>query len=313
MKRFAPLAFPLLAVALLAGCQGQQLARDLVTPAGSRSTGQWFDLTPTGSRMVERGRIDAHRSIDGDGGVEIDTWVIKARPAKGAEPAGKTIVVLHGLNETKAEYPYMGIGERLAKKGYDVVLPDLRGHGRSGGQYLTYGVREKHDLKAVADALIDEKLISPDIYVFGANYGGTVAIQYAAFDERVAGVTAVTPYRDFPSMATIWLQMRLQSPEKIKEAVAEAGQIAAFVPAEASAVEAARNFDGPILLIHGLLDPAAPLAHSQAIRDAAAGPKKLIVPTVDQVVLVTILEDWIADRVDSVAQGQIKQVTPGKD
>ena len=55
----------------------------------------------------------------------------------------------------------------LAFAGYRVALVDLRGHGRSTGEYLTYGVREAQDVSQVIDAMEQQQLIAGTIGVFG--------------------------------------------------------------------------------------------------------------------------------------------------
>jgi alpha-beta hydrolase superfamily lysophospholipase len=42
-----------------------------------------------------------------------------------------TIVIVHGLAEHSGRYEH--VGTFLSERGYDVLIPDLRGHGRSGG------------------------------------------------------------------------------------------------------------------------------------------------------------------------------------
>lgn len=56
------------------------------------------------------------------------------------EPAvwnGGAVILLHGISN--------GRGEWLAREAYRTLEPDSRGHGASGGDLLTYGVRERDD------------------------------------------------------------------------------------------------------------------------------------------------------------------------
>ena len=152
MKRYW-LTTALLAAGVCAGCQPSDLARGLVAP--NCNPGR-IDLAFAGTdkQMIQRKRIDVHRRIRTPDKVMIDVWVIKARPTEGAAAkAHGTVVLLHGLMQSKACFPCLGAGERLAKKGFDVVLLDLRRHGRSGGKFVTYGAKEKYDIKAVIDTL----------------------------------------------------------------------------------------------------------------------------------------------------------------
>lgn len=263
------------------------------------------NIAGTGEQLVAAGRIDLHRSYQMPDKVTIDVWVLLAKGGAKAKnlPDGRspqargTVVVLHGLTESKALFPYFGVAERLRTRGYDVVLLDLRAHGRSGGKYITYGAIEKTDVKTVVDKLIAEGEIHQPIYAFGATLGGATAIQYAGIDPRCKGVMAMTPYKDARSIARSRLPL-LRS-DDFDAALQRASQLAKFDPDEASSVKVARELTNtPLLLVHGILDLTVPSEHSQAIFDAAAGPKKLILkPILD----FALIEDWIAEKIDSLA------------
>lgn len=296
---------------LCAGCATDDYARKIIeynTTAGRVLQ----DLAGSGVQLIQQKQIDAQRRIPAPDKAEMDVYVIKAKPDPSGQRKGAlgTMVILHGLTGSKWEFPYFGAGQVLSKKGYDVVLMDLRSHGRSGGKYVTYGAMEKNDVKAVIDSLLKEGMINDSIYVFGATLGGAVAIQYAAIDPRCKGVLAMTPYKDMASIARRWMPMTM-SDEDFQKVMTRAGEIAAFNPAEASSVEAAKKLHCPLLLVHGVIDLSVPFDHSQAIYDAATGTKKLlaVTPGPEQVGLAIILEDWIANNMDMIAHGKIQEAT----
>ncbi|MCK4600880.1 MAG: alpha/beta fold hydrolase [Phycisphaerae bacterium] len=303
MKRLFFAACLTVVSCLGAGCKHESIARTLVAPntGGGKLA---IRMAGTGEQLIKGGKIDTYRRVKAPDGTEIDVWVIKAKQADKTESTSSkgTVVVLHSLGKCKADFPFFGIGERLAKMGYDVVLPDLRHHGRSGGNFITYGAKEKHDVKAVVDALLSEGLIGPDVYVFGDELGGTVAIQYAAIDPRCKGVMAVTAYQDFRTISRRSTWCWAMSDEDFEKVLAIAGKTAKFDPAEASAVEAAKKLRCPLLLVHGLLNMSIPLSHSEAIYKAAPQPKKLIVLTAEQIILPAYMEDWIAEKIDMLAR-----------
>ena len=301
---------PLLVIALLlTGCGAEQHARLLVerntTPGKIRE-----DMTGTGDQLIKDGKIDLHRVCEMSDKVGIDVWIINAKDPTGGRPADKplgTVIALHRLEESKANWPFLGAGQRLARMGYDVVLPDLRAHGRSGGKYVTHGAKEKDDVKAVVDALLAEGKIHEPIYAFGVTLGAVTAIQYAAVDPRCKGVMAMTPYKDFRSWARRELMML--SDQDFEKSLREAGELADFDPEQASAVKAAGNVTAPMFLVHGMIDLTVPSEHSQAIYDAAAGPKKLqlITPGPEQFALFAVMEDWVADKMNMVATGGLSE------
>ncbi len=301
MKQLSMLAVLLLLV-VAAGCQNDDYARRIVAP----------DTTPgridavmgaTADALVAQGRISLHRKIPMADKINIDVWVIKARNAANQPvPAKGTMLIVHSLYDGKTVFPFRGAGERLAKMGYDVVLPDLRKHGSSGGDYVTYGAKESQDLKTVMDTLIAENNLNPKVYAFGVNLGGATAIQYAAVDERCKGVMAVAPYRDLRGIMKHWYG-RLLFDEDFDKVITLAGRIGDFDPNAASALEAVKKIKCPLLLVHGLLDMSVPLDHSKALFAAANEPKALeIMGGLEQIVLPAAMEDWVANNMDKLAR-----------
>lgn len=78
-----------------------------------------------------------------DGAVLRASWLVPA------QPNGSAAIVLHGIADTRRRAT--GHARYLLAAGYRVLLPDLRAHGESGGDLVTYGLRECDDLKRWAD------------------------------------------------------------------------------------------------------------------------------------------------------------------
>ena len=318
MRRTTVAAAVLAAAGACGGCSQGYYARMLLQP--NTSPGKIsLRLGPSPAELLARREIDAHRRITMADGTVIDVWVVKSRHLwAGGDPAATkphritrgTVVLLHGLTESKASYPYPGVADRLAKKGYDVVLPDLRTHGASTGKYVTYGVDESADVKAVVSALIGEGLIHPTIYVCGKNLGATTAILYAADDPRCRGAVAIVPYKDMASIGRLMIRFHAVG---LKESdyqviLRHAGDLANFNPQEASAVEAARRLKCPLLVIHKMLDLSVPAEHAEAVYRAAPRPKKLVVA--QPLSLPGVEENWIAGQIDMLATGGVGELSP---
>ena len=297
MKRTA--YFVLFSVTLVAGCQDRDYARHILVP--DRTVGNLAStLCGSGNHVLKQKRIDSVGRVKQADGAELDVWVLRARK----EPARGTVLLLHALGESKA--CYLPLGERLAGMGFDVALIDLRAHGDSGGKYCTFGAREAGEVKLVADTLLEPKSVHAPLYAFGPGLGGSVAIQYAALDDRCKGVLAMTPYKDFRSAGRRMLFpiAPAMSTEHFEEIVAEAGKMAEFDPNLASAVLAAAKLKCPLLLVHGWFDLAVPMDDSQEILKAAPGPKKLIdiTPVLEQILLQATRDQWVADQLDKLAK-----------
>lgn len=97
---------------------------------------------------------------------------------------GPTIVMLHGLRDSA--YALLPVAEKLAAQ-FHVLLPELRGHGRSG----------RSDAYGIFDFILDlrevvETLASQQIALFGHSLGGHIVGKYAAvFPKNLKAVVIV--------------------------------------------------------------------------------------------------------------------------
>jgi alpha-beta hydrolase superfamily lysophospholipase len=113
-------------------------------------------------------------------------------------PPRATIFVLHGIRDRKETMQHWA--DHLSEAGYRAVLIDSRGHGRSSGDWLTYGVQESRDLSQVVDAL---HLDGP-IGVMGISYGGATAIEWSAREPRVRAAVAVAPFASLRDIVPVY-------------------------------------------------------------------------------------------------------------
>ncbi len=183
-----------------------------------------------------------------------------------------TVFVLHGIRADKDVV--RGWGAMLVNAGFRAVLIDLRGHGRSTGDFLTFGVTESRDLAQVLDDLDARDLRTGPVGVLGFSYGAGVGIEWAAIDARVRAVVAVAPFASLREVVHDYVPML--SSGFVNGAIDLAGQRAGFDPDEASPVRAITRTDAPVLLIHGLDDGQVPPWHSVRLFDARREHTRLL-------------------------------------
>ncbi|WP_432156747.1 alpha/beta fold hydrolase [Streptomyces sp. bgisy153] len=120
----------------------------------------------------------------------VDTGRLRTHVQRIGPRGGPTAVLVHGLLTDSLASHYFTLGPTFAAAGLDVVMYDLRGHGRSertaGGYTLDDGV---DDLTALLDRLA---LTGRPVHLVGNSYGGTIAFGYATrHPERVASLSLV--------------------------------------------------------------------------------------------------------------------------
>ena len=119
---------------------------------------------------------------------ELRLHVQRLGPPDG-RPATATAVLVHGLlTDSLASY-YFTVAPPFAAAGLDVVMYDLRGHGRSERPPSGYTLDDNID---DLEALLDRLAVTGPVHLVGNSYGGTVAFGYAArHPERAASVTLI--------------------------------------------------------------------------------------------------------------------------
>lgn len=223
-------------------------------------------LVGTMIRKTSRQRGGRSFHVVSHDGTRLSAWY---SPAPEDVPKRLPIVFSHGLCEVKELH--LQRSHRLNALGHDVILFDHRGHGRSQGRYVTFGVREREDLRSVADVAVERGWIGDRFITMGFSLGGATVLQHAGVDPRVAGVVAFAPFVDFreailsfraalaPWMGAAWL---LRGFEK---ATRDHG----FELDQATTLGAMERIEAPVLLIEGGRDRnLPPLNHTQKLAPA---------------------------------------------
>ncbi|MBE3598663.1 MAG: alpha/beta hydrolase [Limnochordaceae bacterium] len=108
------------------------------------------------------------------------------------------VVVVHGAFEHGGRYRH--VGQWLSERGYDVFVPDLRGHGLSEGRRMW--VERFSEYLTDLDRFLDQ-LARPDerVLLVGHSMGGLIALHYAlSRPRRLSALVLSAP----------WIRLRLR-------------------------------------------------------------------------------------------------------
>jgi pimeloyl-ACP methyl ester carboxylesterase len=115
-----------------------------------------------------------------------------------ASPRG-TVLLLHGYG--LAQFSMLPWALELAQDGWRCVLVDLRGHGKSTGKQIYFGLVETNDLSELLDALARDKQLTKPVNVMGESYGASLALRWKGVEPRIQSVVALEPFASLSNSA----------------------------------------------------------------------------------------------------------------
>jgi len=190
----------------------------------------------------------------------------------------KTIILVHGYTATSESMsdfitPFLS-------QGWSVLLIDQRGHGKSEGQYASYGYHEKEDLDDWVNWVMAKNEGKHQVIgLLGISMGAGTVLEYAAINKHVKFIIADCSYSDleellkyqirdirnipaYPLLNALDVMLKLRVGFNIKAV---------------SPLKTVRDTNIPIMFIHGSEDRFVPTQMSKDLYEVKTGKKKLLI------------------------------------
>ncbi len=234
--------------------------------------GQYFDYIQFGDKWLKENCAREVHMLSEDGLDLYGTWV----PAE--QPRG-TIILAHGYHScilTDFSLAY----DRYHKAGLNLLLPDQRAHRRSGGRFITFGVKECRDFVKWGH-FVNQNLSDLPIIYSGLSMGAATVMYVAGESDKPANTVGFIADCGFTSPKEIISKVFTQAAKLpawpfLWSANLFAQFFAGFRLNEKSSVETLKDNRLPIILVHGLADDFVPSSMTQRSFDACGGPKELL-------------------------------------
>jgi pimeloyl-ACP methyl ester carboxylesterase len=145
----------------------------------------------------------------------------------------------------------------LAERGFDVLLFDYHGYGRSPGRANEEATYE--DARAGRTALLAQDGVDPArVLYLGESLGAAVALELA-LAHPPAGLILQSPFTSIRDIARVHYPFIPR----------------ALVPEAYPSLDRIPQLRAPLLVIHGARDPVVPFMHGEEMFRAAPEPKRL--------------------------------------
>ena len=208
-----------------------------------------------------------------------DGAILRAWNLRPAKRNGNAVIVFHGVTDNRLSMT--GYAEIFLRHGYDVLMPDARAHGTSGGEIATYGLREADDIHRWFEWL--EANEQPAcVYGFAESMGAAGLLQSLAIEPRFCAVAAESPFSSFREVSYDRVGQFFHAGPWVGRTALRPVVDLSFEYAkwkykvDFNEVSPARVVAGtkvPVLLIHGKVDQNIPVRHSRVI---AAGNAEVV-------------------------------------
>jgi pimeloyl-ACP methyl ester carboxylesterase len=229
-----------------------------------------YDLEVSSTNWLEDGKKRFEFTFKAALPAQSNLWTLAPRG---------TVVLLHGYG--LAQFSMAPWALQLGQEGWRCVLVDLRGHGKSTGKQIYFGIQELHDLTQLLDELQRDHQLAEPVSVIGESYGAALALRWEGMDSRIRSVVAIAPYG---SLSNAVLNIRREYADWmpamfIKSGLAKLPSVLQVQASELDTTTVLKRKPVVALFVAGTDDKIAPAQEVKQLCSLAAnGSKFLVVP-----------------------------------
>lgn len=196
------------------------------------------------------------------------------------KPTNKTVILAHGyLGKGKdmglyAQYYYQELG-------YNVLMPDARGHGQSEGDYIGFGWHDRLDYVDWIGLLIDKLGPDTEIVLHGVSMGAATVLMTSGEElpNNVKAIVSDSAYTSVKEMFAYQMKRMFHIPTfpVLPTTSLVTDMKADYSLSEASALDQVKKAEVPILYFHGNADSFVPMEMSKELYENTKSNAELMI------------------------------------
>lgn len=185
------------------------------------------------------------------------------------------VICIHGWTNVNREMSSYAM--EYYKRGFNVLLPDLRGHNNSEHKFVTMGWLDRLDIVDWVNSLVEENPKSR-IILHGVSMGGATTMMTTG-EKLPENVVVAVEDCGFTSVKDIFVDQCIRKyhlpPKMVMPQATLVNKIVnGFFFGQASSVEQLRKSETPTLFIHGDKDEFVLPSNLDPVYEACAAPKE---------------------------------------
>lgn len=195
-------------------------------------------------------------------------------------PTDKVVVLTHGYLGHAKQMGLFGMFyyEQL---GYNIFMPDARGHGKSGGDYYGFGWPDRLDLIDWTNLLVEKLGPKTEIVYHGLSMGAATVLMASVEDElpkQVKAIVADSPYQSVYQLFSYQMTRMFYLPAfPLLDSTSILTKIrAGYSFREASTLKEVEKIDVPVLYIHGKEDTFVPVRMAEELYARTSSDAELL-------------------------------------
>ncbi len=196
-------------------------------------------------------------------------------------PSSRFLIGLHGYT-SKGLSDYAAPSKFYLEHGYNLLIVDLRAHGESEGDYVGFGILDRHDCMEWIRYIIGRFGRESQIVLHGDSMGATTALMTTGFADLPENVKCVvadcaftSPYDVFAHILKRDYKLPPFPVMNISDMMCE--KKAGYRFRDYSTLLAMHVNDRPVFFVHGSKDNFVPTRMSRENYDACHAPKELLI------------------------------------
>lgn len=244
------------------------------TSGGNPYTAYSFAVNEAEAKLKKhRFRRVAVKSFDG---LILNGFIKKAENEK------RIILAAHGYKSSWFK-DFALVSEHLFESDCTVLFIEQRAHGKSEGEYTSFGIHERHDCLTWLDYIIRNTDSHLPVYLYGVSMGATSVLMASEkiLTSRVKGIIADSPFTSPIDIISHTLDRKIKK-NVSKERLIEHLDLMlmkrfGFSMYDFSVDEALKSVSRPVLLFHGTEDRLTPFSMTEKIFNNCHSEKSLVI------------------------------------